>query len=107
MEKRTDTVRFTDEGKPYLMRPQRPLGVFAGEMMTCILCGRSQFSHPKVQSNWLAARLHPEHPTIYYACPACQPIANRAKPTTEEWEDFYRRFLERVAEIETKPAPPP
>lgn len=41
-------------------------GAFHGEMMTCLMCGAKQFSHPKHATDWRALEVDGVR---FYACP--------------------------------------
>lgn len=45
-----------------------PLKLFQGEMMMCVMCGKSKRSDPHVESGWTAVQADW---VILYCCPAC------------------------------------
>ena len=63
---------------------------FSGQVMTCILCGVKEKSHPdpEVLSDWRAVQLSSD---LFYACPDEFPPDGASK---EEFEAAYTRFLE-------------
>jgi len=44
--------------------------VFQGERMTCVMCGRSRMSDPKVESGWTCIEIDKR---LFYVCPVCFP----------------------------------
>jgi hypothetical protein len=60
--------------------------LFQGEWMVCILCGRTQKSHPRIESDWTAIQLDDWH---YYICPA-------ELPHKRAGEAAYKKAYDRI-----------
>lgn len=70
---------------------------FQGELMTCAMCGRQEWSNPKVQSGWTLIQL-PGSAVQHYVCPPC--IHEPAKQ--KGYKLAYSQILRNLIDMEKK-----
>lgn len=66
---------------------------FQGETMTCVVCGRTKVSDPRVHSQWRAITVDGE---TYYACTREFPD-DRA--SAKKFQRAYDRILRKIAAL--------
>ena len=64
---------------------------FMGEVMICVMCGKSEKSDPAVESNW---RSLSHDGKLHYACPEHFP--SDAMGTVEQFKAAYVAFLGEI-----------
>lgn len=70
---------------------------FMGEMMTCLMCGKTQQSDPKVKSDW---RMLEADGVPYYVCVDHFPPDDGTK---EQFASAYVAILTKIAEGKAQP----
>lgn len=66
--------------------------MFTGEPMTCCMCGKTQQSDPKIESNWTYIEVDG---VGYYVCPDELPL-NQKTATKWDFERAYTRILKHI-----------
>lgn len=65
------------------------LKIFNGELMKCCMCGKEQFSHPKVETQWRGIELEGRY---HYVCPDHFPVNG----TPEQFRDTYLAVFKKL-----------
>jgi hypothetical protein len=66
---------------------------FMGETMKCVMCGRTQKSDPKVETNW---RVIEADGVKFYACPLEFPRDGAGK---EKFDKAYKKIVLKIARL--------
>jgi hypothetical protein len=66
---------------------------FMGETMKCVMCGRTEKSDPKVESNW---RMIEADDVKFYVCPLEFP---RDGASEEKFAKAYKKIVLKIARL--------